>query len=74
MNKLDQDNLVFFLTADADTFRAWYAQATESDKEYASHLMAVYSQELDVRIALSEDTVTDLTDAKTILQKFRLKV
>lgn len=74
MNKWDQDNLLFFLTVDADTYRAWYAQATESDKEYASNLMAVYSQELDVRIALSEDTVTDLTDANTILQKFRLKV
>jgi len=73
MNQWDRDNLVFFLTIDPATLREWYDQATVVDKDYASTLLSQYSQELDARAAMAEDTVKDLTTAKTVLQKFRLK-
>lgn len=73
MNQWDRDNLVFFLTADSDTYKEWYAQATAIDKDYATTLLSQYSQELDARAAMAEDTVKDLTAAKNVLQKFRLK-
>lgn len=72
MNQWDRDNLVFFLTANSDTYKEWYAQATAIDKDYATTLLSVYSQELDARAAMAEDTVKDLITAQTILQKFRL--
>jgi hypothetical protein len=72
MNQWDRDNLVFFLTVDSDTYKEWYAQATAIDKDYASTLLSQYSQELDARAAMAEDTVKDLITAKTFLQKFRL--
>ena len=73
MNQWDRDNLVFFLTVDSDTYKEWYAQATAIDKDYASTLLSLYNRELDVRTAMSEDTVKDLTAARAVLQKFRLK-
>ena len=73
MNQWDRDNLVFFLTVDSDTYKEWYAQATAIDKDYASTLLSRYSEELDVRAAMAEDTVKDLTAARAVLQKFRLK-
>lgn len=72
MNDWDRDNLEFFLTVDTDTFRAWYTQATPADKDYASALMAQYSEELDVRMSMTEDEVDDLSTANKALQKFRL--
>ena len=72
MNQWDRDNLVFFLTVDSDTYKEWHAQATAIDKDYATTLLSLYSEELDARAAMAEDTVKDLTTAKTVLQKFRL--
>ena len=72
MNQWDRDNLVFFLTIDSDTYRAWYSQATAVDKDYATTLLSLYSEELDARAAMSEDTVEDLGEANAALQKFRL--
>ena len=72
MNQWDRDNLVFFLTVDSETFRAWYSQATSVDKDYASTLLSLYSEELDARAAMAEDTVEDLSAANAALQKFRL--
>ncbi len=72
MNNWDRDNLEFFLTVDSETFRDWYAQATQADKDYASALMAQYSEELDVLLSMAEDAVDDLSAANAALQKFRL--
>lgn len=73
MNQWDRDNLVFFLTVDSATYREWYAQATDVDKDYATTLLSLYSEELDARAAMAEDAVEDLSAAKIALQKFRLK-
>jgi hypothetical protein len=73
MNQWDRDNLIFFLTADSGTYKDWYSQATDADKDYATTLLSRYSEELDVRAVMAEDTVKDFTSACTVLQKFRLK-
>lgn len=72
MNDWDRDNLEFFLTVDSNTFRAWYTQATPADKDYASNLLSQFSEELDVRMSMTEDHVDDLSTAQAALQKFRL--
>jgi len=73
MNQWDRDNLVFFLTVDSATYREWYDQATDIDKDYATTLLSLYSEELDVRAAMADDAVEDLSAANIALQKFRLK-
>lgn len=39
MNKRDQGNLDFLLTASTETLKDWYAKASEDDREYAMELL-----------------------------------
>ena len=77
MNEQDRENLIFLLNADADTLIDWFNTVDEDDKEYASEIMAKYSEELKLkqRFYAAEDVdITGLTpDAEQYLKKFLIK-
>jgi hypothetical protein len=79
MNEWDKDNLMFILKSDYATFMAWMAQATDDDINYALMLIADYKKEQAIQLrALKEmqasyyPEVKDFTQAKEVLDKFRL--
>lgn len=72
MNNYDRSNIDFLLSIDKDTLKDWYDKMDSDDVEYASEIMAQYSLELEVKSALLNDNVTDMSEANIILKQFRL--
>ena len=72
MNNYDRSNLDFLLSIDTATLKDWYNKTSSDDIDYASELMARYSEELEVKSALLEEDVTDISIANEILKQFRL--
>lgn len=82
MNKHDQDNLRFLLTASKETLQDWYSQINEDDLAYAMELLDAYSKELDQRQVMNslDDAIESLesnfddpyAEANAALAKFRL--
>lgn len=71
MNNHDRENLKFLLNANPDTLKKWYDAVDEDDIEYASEIMARYSEELKVKAVLLDDTATG-DQAIKYLKGFRL--
>jgi len=72
MNDYDRSNLDFLLTISAATLKDWYNKMSNDDIEYANDIMAQYSAELDVKSALLDDDVDDISIASDLLKKYRL--
>ena len=75
MNEYDRENLQFLLNADEETLKDWYSKVDVDDHEYASELLAMYSEELTIKSSIYnvEELVIDVTpDASNYLQKFAL--
>jgi len=62
----DFQNLEFLLTASAEGYREWQAQADDDDLEYATELLIEYN--LMIQEALCE---VPFSQAKKILEPFR---
>lgn len=72
MTRDDWDNLQFLLNASEETLCDWYEKMDEDDHEYASDLLALYSEELDIKRALINDIeIKEFKDAASILSRFR---
>jgi len=79
MNEWDKDNLMFIMKSDYHTFKAWMEQATDEEINYALQLIAEFKKEQAVQLRATRVTVgahypevTDFTQAKQVLEKFRL--
>jgi len=75
MNEYDRENLEFLLNADEETLADWYDTVDVDDHEYASELLAQYSEELAIKSSIYnvEEMVTKLTpDADECIRKFTL--
>jgi len=75
MNEYDRENLQFLLNADKETLKDWYETVDVDDHEYASELLAQYSEELAIKSSIYavEELVTELTpDADNYIKKFML--
>lgn len=68
MNDYDRSNLEFLLNASPDVLKDWYDRVDQDDHLYAEELLAIYSKELEVKAALLNDDVHDISQAVTILQ------
>lgn len=76
MNDHDRQNLIFLLTADADTLSQWYDQMSEDDHEYAHELLAQYSLELkqhaiDLRIEAELMLMSTFEQAQCVIGKIK---
>ena len=72
MNAHDRENIAFLLSADEATLRDWYNKMGNDDIEYATEIMAAYSEELRVKSALLKKDVPNVNSANRLLKKFRL--
>jgi hypothetical protein len=79
MNDWDKDNLMFIMKSDYKTFKAWLAQATDDEVNYALQLIAEFKKEQAImanaikeKVGAHYPEVTDFTHAKQVLDKFRL--
>jgi hypothetical protein len=59
MTKRDRKNLHYLISLDEMTLLAWWLSAPGPDREYASELLKMYSEELDNRLALCYDGPED---------------
>lgn len=67
MNQRDRDNLDFLLSASPEVIRDWYEQMDDDDIQYAFELLEMAKEELiEQQLAVS-----DLSDAKAIILKYR---
>lgn len=73
MNAFDKDNLEFFLSADEKTLQEWYEWASDKDVAYAMRLFRTARAEMDLQMLELLDTVEDLTQANSVLAKFKLQ-
>ena len=74
MNKRDRENLNFILNINEKAFANWMVQADEDDINYALTLIENHRNELSLKQALlriNDDNI-DTTEAKKLLQKFRI--
>ena len=69
MNDHDRDNLNFLMTVSPETLADWWGQVDADDRVYAFDLLNRARTEL----AMSTDTVTDVSQAADILMKFTLQ-
>ena len=72
MNKYDRNNLDFLLSISAATLKDWYKKMSSDDIEYASDIMAQYSEELSMKSAMLDDDVNDISVATKLLKKYTL--
>jgi len=75
MSDYDRENLAFLLNADPDTLRDWYYSVGPDDHKYASELLAMYSEQLQVEaelIDMSNTEVPHILDAAAYLRKYTL--
>jgi hypothetical protein len=72
MNEYDRNNLDFLLSISAATLKDWYKKMSSDDIEYASDIMAQYSEELSMKSAMLDDDVNDISVATKLLKKYTL--
>lgn len=72
MNKYDRNNLDFLLSISTATLKDWYKKMSSDDIEYASDIMAQYSEELSMKSAMLDDDVNDISVATKLLRKYTL--
>lgn len=75
MNDYDRENLQFLLNADEETLKDWYGKVDVDDHEYASELLALYSEELTIKSSIYavEEMILNVTpDADKYIKKFTL--
>lgn len=74
MDKYDRENLNFLLNSDVETLKLWYSTVDTLDHEYAQSLLTAYAEELKLKaVLLNNYTDIDLSGAKAVLNKFKLK-
>jgi hypothetical protein len=74
MNDWDRDNLNFLLNASKETLEDWHHYADEDDYAYALELLQAARTELAMQelALIDNEAVEDVSEAKTVLSKFRL--
>lgn len=75
MNEWDRDNLNFILNTSDEAFSEWMLQADEDDIDYALELISKHRAEIALKeYLLTSDKIeiSDTSEAKSILQKFRI--
>lgn len=72
MNQHDKDNLQFLLTASPEVLKDWYDSVDRDDHEYAIELIRLHTSEIIVHNMEMADNVTDLSEARQVLAKYRL--
>ena len=72
MNEYDRNNLDFLLSISTATLKDWYKKMSSDDIEYASDIMAQYSEELSMKSAMLDDDVNDISVATKLLRKYTL--
>ena len=72
MNDYDRNNLDFLLSISTATLKDWYKKMSSDDIEYASDIMAQYSEELSMKSAMLDDDVNDISVATKLLRKYTL--
>jgi predicted protein tyrosine phosphatase len=76
MKKRDLKNLHYLLSLDEMTLLAWWMSAPMQDREYATELLANYSQELDNRRILCYDGPedADFAQANEVINSIKSKL
>lgn len=74
MNEWDRDNLDFLLNASKADMDDWWQHATKEDIEYADRLFKQARTEIELQLMdlLDHDEDQDLTQARSVLARFRL--
>jgi hypothetical protein len=72
MNDWDRDNLHFILSSEDGAFEEWLDQADDDDIAYALELIRLAKAELIKQEHEMLDDVTDLSEAKQVIDKFRV--
>ena len=71
MNEWDYDNLMFLINTSEDVFQDWIEQADNDDVAYALELFKKHRDMIALREIYLRDEITDFSDAKLALTKFR---
>ena len=75
MNKHDRDNLQFIISLNDEQFDDWASEMTNDDIQYAIEILQAARMELvEQEQSLMEFDLadSDLAEARSVLQKFRL--
>jgi hypothetical protein len=71
MNEWDYDNLMFLIKTNDSVFQDWIEQADNDDVTYALELFKKHRDIIAMREIYLRDDITDFSDAKEALTKFR---
>ena len=71
MNEWDYDNLMFLISTNDSVFQDWIEQADNDDVTYALELFKKHRDIIAMREIYLRDDITDFSDAKEALTKFR---
>jgi hypothetical protein len=71
MNDWDYDNLMFLIKTNDSVFQDWIEQADNDDVNYALELFKKHRDIIAMREIYLRDDITDFSDAKEVLTKFR---
>jgi len=71
MNEWDYDNLMFLISTNDSVFQDWIEQADNDDVTYALELFKKHRDIIAMREIYLRDDITDFSDAKKALTKFR---
>ena len=71
MNEWDYDNLMFLIKTNDSVFQDWIEQADNDDVTYALELFKKHRDMIAMREIYLRDDITDFSDAKEVLTKFR---
>jgi hypothetical protein len=71
MNEWDYDNLMFLIKTNDSVFQDWIEQADNDDVNYALELFKKHRDIIAMREIYLRDDITDFSDAKEALTKFR---
>jgi hypothetical protein len=71
MNEWDYDNLMFLIKTNDSVFQDWIEQADNDDVTYALELFKKHRDMIAMREIYLRDDITDFSDAKEALTKFR---
>lgn len=74
MNQRDRENVQFLLSIGPEVLEDWYNKTSADDHEYAMELIAMYHEELKLKLSMYEcEHVTSTTEALVYLKKFSIK-
>ena len=71
MNEWDYDNMMFLISTEDSVFQDWIEQADNDDVAYALELFEKHRNMIAMREIYLRDDITDFSDAKKALFKFR---